>query len=90
MNIIIRPNKKIPVFRVIRPNLNLLVKPILFSGFLEEKYNSIHFERHFAFQMYKIIFFSRNKKIIKKKYVCLPYLKFSDPLPKTLIFFIWP
>ena len=27
----------------------------------------------------------------KKKYVCLPYLKFSDPLPEThLICFIWP
>ena len=33
---IIRPNKKkIPVFRVTRPYLNLLVKPRLFSGFLE-------------------------------------------------------
>ena len=32
--------------------------------------------------MHKIIFFSR-----KKKYVCQPYLKFSDPLPKTQILF---
>ena len=38
--------------------------------------------------MHKIIFFQK-KKIIKK-YVCLPYLKFSDPLPETHLFFIWP
>ena len=31
----IRPNKKIPVLRVTRPYLNLLVKPRIFSGFLE-------------------------------------------------------
>ena len=23
-----------------------------------------------------------------KKYVCLPYLKFSDPLPETLFFYL--
>ena len=33
--------------------------------------------------MHKIIFFSR------KKNVCLSYLKFSDPLPETHLFFIW-
>ena len=54
------------------------------------------------FKMHKIIFFSRKNKnkiyvptlpkIFKKKYVCLlPYLKFSDPLPEThLFFFIMP
>ena len=40
------------------------------------------------FKMHKIIFFPE-KKIIKKKLVCLPYLIFSDPSRKTLIF-IWP
>ena len=30
----LRPNKKIPVFRVIQPYLNLLMKPRFFSGFL--------------------------------------------------------
>ena len=33
--------------------------------------------------MHKILVFSRKKE-------CLPYLKFSDPLPKTHLFFIWP
>ena len=33
------------------------------------------------FKMQKVIFFSR-----KKKYMCLPYLKFSDPSPEI----IWP
>ena len=33
---IIRPNKKIPVFWVTRPYLNLLVKRRIFSGFLEK------------------------------------------------------
>ena len=36
------------------------------------------------FKMHKINF--SRKKIIKK-YVCLPYLKFSDLLPETHIFF---
>ena len=34
------------------------------------------------FKMHKIIFFSR-------KYVCLPYLKFSDQLPKNTYFFLF-
>ena len=33
----IRPNKKIPEFRVTRPYLNLLMTPRIFSGFLEKK-----------------------------------------------------
>ena len=56
--LLIRPNKKIPVFRVTQPYLNLLVKPRFFSGFLK-KYNFMHFER--PFKMHKIIFFSRIK-----------------------------
>ena len=32
----IRPNKRIPVFSVTRPYLNLLVKSRFFSGFLEK------------------------------------------------------
>ena len=66
--------QKISVFRVTRPYLNLLVKPRFFSGFLEKCI---------------IIFFSR-KKMILNKCVCLPYLKFSNPLPETHLFFIWP
>ena len=42
----------------------------------------MHFERHVPFQ--NAYFFSR-RKIIKKKQMGLPYLKFSDPLPETLI-----
>ena len=34
------------------------------------------------FKMHRIIFFSR------KRNVCLPYLKFSDPLSETLLFFL--
>ena len=37
--------------------------------------------------MYKIILFFPEKKI--KKYVCLPYLKFSDLLPETHLFFLF-
>ena len=43
----------------------------------------MHFERQFC-----IKFFPGKK--IKKKHLCLPYLKFSDPLPETHIFFFWP
>ena len=38
----------------------------------------MHFERLKAFQNALNYFFSR-KNIIKKKYVCQPYLKLSDP-----------
>ena len=38
----------------------------------------MHFERQMPFKIHKIIYFFQ-----KKRCVCLPYLKFSDPLPKT-------
>ena len=41
----IRPNKKIPVFRVTGPYLNLLVKPIIYFGFSGKKYKFMHFKR---------------------------------------------
>ena len=80
----IRPNKKkIPVFRVTRTYLKILVKPRIFLGFLEEIMIC-----EMPFKMHKINFFFQKK--LSKKYVCLPYLKFSDPLPETfLFFFIW-
>ena len=41
------------------------------------------------FKMHKIIFFPEKNNL--KKYVCLPYLKFSDMLLETLIYFFnWP
>ena len=43
----IRPNKKILVFRVTRPYLNLL-KPRIFFRFCGKIYNFMLFERHFA------------------------------------------
>ena len=46
----------------------------------------MHFEGEMPFKMHKIIFFSRKKKN-KKKFECLPFLKFSDLLPKKHIFF---
>ena len=39
-----------PLFKVTQPYLNLLVKPRIFSGFLEKIYNFMHFERWNAFQ----------------------------------------
>ena len=46
----------------------------------------MHFEWQNAFQnAYNYIF---PEKKLKKKYVRLPYLKFSDPLPETHLFFI--
>ena len=81
----IRPNKKIPVFRITRPYLNLLVKPRFFSGFLET--NII-----LCILKGKIIYIFQKKKLTEKKNnVCVPYLKFSDRLPRTHLFlFIWP
>ena len=46
--IVIRSNKKIPVFWV--PYLNLLVKHITLLRFSGKKYNFMHFERQNAFQ----------------------------------------
>ena len=37
------------------------------------------------FKLFKLYFFPVRK--ITKKYVCLPYLKFSDLLPETHLFF---
>ena len=49
----------------------------------------MHFEgRNYEFRVSKCIklyIFLQKKKI----YVCLPFLKCSDPLPETHLFFIW-
>ena len=45
----------------------------------------MHFERRNAFQ--NVLKKKKKKKIELKKYVCLPYLKFLDPLPETQIYF---
>ena len=54
----------------------------------------MHFERHMPFKMNKITSppppQKKKKNKIKKKikrYVCRPYLKFSDPLPETHLYF---
>ena len=44
---------KIPVFRATGPYLNFLVKPRIFSGFLEKIYTFMHFEM--PFKMHKTI-----------------------------------
>ena len=46
----------------------------------------MHFERQIS-KCIKLYFFPE-KKVIKKN-VCLPYLKMSDPLPETRIFFLF-
>ena len=53
--------KKIPVFRVTRPYLNLLVKPGIFFRFSEKKKIFMHFERQNAFQNAYFFFFRKNK-----------------------------
>ena len=67
----LRPNRKIPVFRVTRPYLNWQLKPRFFSGFWKKIIISCILKGKMPFKMHKFIFFSR----IKKKNVCLPYLK---------------
>ena len=82
----VRSNKKIPVFRVTRPYLNLLVKPRIFSGFLEKNIILCILKGKMPSKMHKIIFFFQKKKIDKKKKY-LPYLNFLDPLPEIHLFF---
>ena len=72
--------KKIHVFRVTLPYLNLLVKQNFFQLFWKKEYNFMHFV--------KLNFFPE-KIELKKKYVCLPYLKFQTRYLKHT-FFIWP
>ena len=81
------------MFRVTRPYLNLLAKPSVknleyFSAFLE-KYNLCILKGQMPFKMHKIIYFSRIFFFFFFKFVCLFYLKFSDPLPKTHIYFLF-
>ena len=79
-NVSIRSNRKIPVFSVTRPYLNLLVKPRIFSGFLKKNV-FMYFERQNAFQN-SLNYFSFPEKI------CVPTLpKISDLLPETHLFF---
>ena len=71
------------MFRVTRPFLNLLIKH---KRFFWNKYIILCILKGKSpFKMHNIIFFSR-KKYEKKIYVCLPYLKISDPLPETHLF----
>ena len=77
---LLRPNKKIPVFRVTQPYLNLLVKPRICFRFSEKKNNFMHFESQNAFQ-------NAFSGKINKKNICLPYHKFSGPLPETCLFY---
>ena len=67
---VFRPNKKIPVFRVIPLYLNLLVKPRIFSGFLEKNIILCILKGKMSFKMHKIIFFFPEKRIIKKN-ICV-------------------
>ena len=76
---------KKPVFRVTGPYLNLLMKSRIFYRFSGKNIILCFLKGKMPFKMHKIIFFSR------KKYVWLPYLKFSDPLPEThcdLLFYL--
>ena len=65
----VRPNKNIPVFRVTRPYLNLLVKPRIFSGFSGKNIILCILKGEMPFKMHKIIYFSPKTKYLKKWYV---------------------
>ena len=58
----------------------------IFFSFSGKKYNFTHFERRNAFQNANNYIFSQEKNNLKI-YVCLPYLKLSDPLSETHLFF---
>ena len=52
----IGPNKRMPVYRVTQPYLNLVVKPRIFSGFLEKYIILCILKREMSFKMHKIIY----------------------------------
>ena len=64
---IVLAKQKVPVFRVRQPYLNLLVKPRIFSGFLEKNIILCTLKGISPFKMHKIIFFP-----VKK--ICVPTL----------------
>ena len=86
--IVIKQNKKIPVFRVTRPYLNLLVKPRIFFRFSGKNRILCILKGKMPFKMLKIVFYSRKKD----KKMCVPTLPkiFRPVTPNKLIFFIWP
>ena len=63
--------KKIPVFRVTQPYLNLLVKPRIFFRFSGKNIILCILKGEMSFKMHKIVFFSRKKKL---KTICVPTL----------------
>ena len=80
----IRPNKKLPVFRV--GYLNLLAKPVIFSDFLEKNIILCILKGRTPFKMHKIIYFFPEKKLFKK---CVPSLpKISRSVTRNTPFFL--
>ena len=90
MFFVIRPNKKVPVFRATRLYPNFFRETLdLLSGFLGKNIILCVLKGSKGsrpFKMHKIYrgFFSRKKR---RKIVCLQYLQFSDP---TRLFCYWP
>ena len=74
------------MFRVTRPYHNLLGKSRIFFKFSGKKYIFFCILKAKCFtKCIKLYLFPEKKK----KYVCLPYLKFSDQLPETHLFFLF-
>ena len=67
--------------------LNILVKPRIFRVFWGKNRNLSILKGEMPLKMHKIIYFFQEKKS-KNKYVCLSYLKVSDPLPETHYFYL--
>ena len=82
-----RPNKKIPVFMVTRPYLDLLVKPGIYFMYSGINIILCILKGELPFKMHEIIFFCW-KNIIRKIYMpTLPKI-FRPVIRNTLIFFL--
>ena len=80
--------KKIRVFWVTRPYLNLQVKPSFLSVFWKKIFLCI-LKGKLPFKMHKIIFFPEKETI--KKMCANPTKNFQTCFPKhTYLFFVWP
>ena len=82
--------------RLTRPMWHTKIAFFREMQFFSHCYTVVSYQALFRLSVYKIpaVYLSGAKNAIRDfgspTNVCQPYLKYSDPLPETHLFFIWP